>query len=171
MVGAAHDPATFVALRGDALLRLGWLLTGDRDGAADLVQEALARALPRWERIAPGAHETYLRTAIRSIWIDSWRRRRGWRLDVVPEVPDVVDTGGDLDGAAARLDVAAALARLTDRQRAVLVLRFYEDLTEVETARALGCSVNTVKSQTRHALDRLRTLAPELVLDRQEVAR
>ena len=83
----------------------------------------------------------------------------------------MVDTGGDLDATAARLDVAAALARLTDRQRAVLVLRFYEDLTEVETARALGCSVNTVKSQTRHALDRLRTLAPELVLDRQEVAR
>ena len=58
--------------------------------------------------------------------------------------------------------LADALARLTPKQRAVLVLRFYEDRTEVEAAEALGCSVNTVKSQTRHALERLRVLAPEL---------
>ena len=67
--------------------------------------------------------------------------------------PDAVD---------ARLTLAAALARLTPRQRAVLVARFYEDRTEVDAARVLGCSVSTVKSQTRHALERLRLLAPEL---------
>ena len=72
-----------------------------------------------------------------------------------------------------RLTLADALARLTPRQRAVLVLRFYEQHTEVETARVLGCSTSTVKSQTRHALARLRTLAPELAqtFDREEVRR
>jgi RNA polymerase sigma-70 factor (sigma-E family) len=159
------DPAAFVAARGAALLRLGWLLTGEREAAADLVQDALARTLPRWTSIATGAHEAYLRMAMRSIWIDSWRRRHGRTLDLVPEPPDSPTADAGLDGTALRLDVAAALARLAPRQRAVLVLRFYEDLTEVQTAEAMRCSVNTVKSQTRHALDRLRVLAPHLVLD------
>ena len=72
-----------------------------------------------------------------------------------------------------RLTLAAALARLTPRQRAVLVARFYEDRTEVDAARVLGCSVSTVKSQTRHALERLRVLAPELAdtFGREETVR
>ena len=167
-VDGVQDPAAFVAARGQALLRLGWLLTGEREAAADLVQDALARTLPRWDRIAPGAHEAYLRTAMRSIWIDSWRRRHGRSLDLVPEPPDRAVEDAALDGTALRLDVADALARLTPRQRAVLVLRFYEDLTEAQTADALRCSVNTVKSQTRYALERLRVLAPHLVLDREQ---
>lgn len=161
------DPATFVAARGQALLRLGWLLTGEREAAADLVQDALARTLPRWSRIAPGAHEAYLRTSMRSIWIDSWRRRHGRSLDLVPELPDAPVDDPGVDGAAVRLDVADALARLTPRQRTVLVLRFHEDLTEGQTAALMGCTVNTVKSQARHALERLRVLAPQLVLDRR----
>jgi RNA polymerase sigma-70 factor (sigma-E family) len=172
-MGGEQDLAAFVAARGPALLRLAWLLTADGPAAEDLVQDALARAIPRWRSIAPGAHEAYLRTAIRSVWIDTWRRRRvRGGLDVVTDFgasgvsgasgaePMVSDSA--VEGTADRLTVGAALARLTARQRAVLVLRFYEDQTERETARALGCSVNTVKSQTRHALDRLRTLAPEL---------
>ena len=151
----------FVVARGPALLRLAWLLTADTDAAQDLVQEALARVVPRWERIADGAHEAYVRAAVRSIWVDGWRRRRGARLDVVPEVPDAETPDGS-DGAAARLTLEEALARLTARQRAVLVLRFYEDLSEAATAAALGVSVGTVKSQTSHALARLRVLAPEL---------
>ena len=74
------------------------------------------------------------------------------------ERPGVDDT----DDVATRLTLVGALSRLTPRQRAVLVARFYEDRTEAETARVLGCSVSTVKSQTRHALERLRVLAPEL---------
>ena len=70
--------------------------------------------------------------------------------------------GDDEETIAHRIVLRDALARLTSRQRAVLVLRFYEDRTEVQTAEVLGCSVNTVKSQTRHALERLRALAPEL---------
>ena len=77
---------------------------------------------------------------------------------------DAVDT---------RLTLAEALARLTPRQRAVLVARFYEDRTETDAARVLGCSVSTVKSQTRHALERLRVLAPELAatFGREEIVR
>jgi RNA polymerase sigma factor (sigma-70 family) len=77
------------------------------------------------------------------------------------------------DAVAARLTLAGALSRLTPRQRAVLVARFYEDRTEVDAARVLGCSVSTVKSQTRHALERLRVLAPELAatFGREEVVR
>ena len=154
----------FVRARGPALQRLAWLLTADPEAAQDLVQEALARVVPRWDRIADGGREAYGRTAIRSIWVDAWRRRRGARLDVVPEVPDGAgpDGGDDADGVAARLTVEEALGRLTSRQRAVLVLRFYEDLSEAATAQALGVSTGTVKSQTSHALARLRVLAPEL---------
>ena len=157
-----QDLAAFVAARGPALLRLAWLLTADGPAAEDLVQEALARAVPRWTSIAPGAQEAYLRQAIRSVWIDTWRRHqvRGGP-DVVPAVepgdrrePAVDDSG--VEGTPDRLTVGSALARLTPRQRAVLVLRFYEDQTERETTRVLGCSVNTVKSQTRHAPARLR---------------
>jgi RNA polymerase sigma-70 factor (sigma-E family) len=152
----------FVVARGPALLRLGWLLTADADAAQDLVQEALARVVPKWDKIAIGAREAYLRTTIRSVWVDGWRRRRGAWLDAVPDLPEVAAVRDDADGAAARLTLDAALARLTPRQRAVLVLRFYEDLSEADTAAALGCSNGTVKSQTSHALGRLRTLAPEL---------
>jgi RNA polymerase sigma-70 factor (sigma-E family) len=167
-MGTEQDLAAFVAARGPALLRLAWLLTADGPAAEDLVQDALARAIPRWTSIATGAHEAYLRRTIRSVWIDTWRRGRvRGGLDVVPAVEagdrreSAVNDSG-LEGTPDRLTVGSALARLTPRQRAVLVLRFYEDQTERETARALGCSVNTVKSQTRHALERLRLLAPEL---------
>lgn len=153
----------FVAARGAALLRYGWLLTADVDAAEDLVQEALARALPRWHRIEPGAREAYVRTAMRSVWIDGWRRRGGRVLTLVPEVPDTRQPD-PTDGVAGRLALEDALARLAPRQRAVLVLRFYDDLTEAETARVLGCSTSTVKSQARDGLARLRALAPHLDL-------
>ena len=161
--GASFE--TFVAERGPALLRLGWLLCADADAAQDLVQEALMKVLPRWGRIvAGGAPEPYVRSVIRTTFVDGWRRRR------VREVlsDDDTDLSGDRTApdlaatADVRLTVQAALLRLTPRQRAVLVLRFYEDLTEAATAHELGCSVSTVKSQTRHAIGRLRVLAPEL---------
>ena len=153
--------ASFVAARGPALRRLAWLLTADRDGAEDLVQEALARAYPRWHRIADGAHEAYVRAAVRSIWIDTWRRGRGIRLVPWPDAdpPDPAEPAAD---PTLRLSLDRALARLTPRQRTVLVLRYYEDLSHEQVAAAMGCSVSTSKSQTHHALARLRVLAPEL---------
>ncbi|WP_198954573.1 SigE family RNA polymerase sigma factor [Kineosporia sp. R_H_3] len=164
----------FVAARGQALLRLAWMLTADPDAAQDVVQDALARVLPRWSRIAAaGDPEPYVRQAIRSVWVDAWRRSER-RPVVVPDALDDLPDGGGPDpaveGTAVRLAVGEALTRLTPHQRAVLVLRFYEDLTETATADVLGCSVSTVKSQTRHALARLRLLAPDLVLLQDPVA-
>ena len=156
------DVAAFVAAREQSLLRLGWLLTADADEAQDLVQEALARVLPRWRRIAPGAREAYVRATMRTLCVDRWRRRRGLRVWSVAEIPDRDDSASGRDSVDAQLTLRTALRRLTQRQRAVLVLRFYEDLSELQTAQEMHVSVGTVKSQTKHALDRLRTLAPEL---------
>lgn len=156
----------YVRERWEPLLRTAALLTGDAHAAEDLVQESLVRAARHWHRVDPGAVDAYVRRVMYTRSVDAWRWRR--------RQPDPVDTSGTegsrhvvsrpdaTDEAATRLTLLDALARLTPRQRAVLVARFYEDRTEVETARLLGCSVSTVKSQTRHSLGRLRVLAPEL---------
>jgi RNA polymerase sigma-70 factor (sigma-E family) len=155
--------SAFVAARGAALLRLGWLLTGDADAAEDLAQEALARFVRHWDRVSAGGNpEAYVRQSMRAIWIDSWRRRHGWSVAPTDAVPDSGSADTALESVPSRQAVAQALARLAPKQRAVLVLRFYEDLTEVQAARALGCSPSTVKSQTREALANLRRLAPWL---------
>jgi RNA polymerase sigma-70 factor (sigma-E family) len=156
----------YVRERWEPLLRTAALLTGDAHSAEDLVQESLVRAARHWHRVDPGAVDAYVRRVMYTRSVDAWRWRR--------HQPDPVDTtecdgarspSGRSDGsddAATRLTLLDALSRLTPRQRAVLVARFYEDRTEVDTARVLGCSVSTVKSQTRHALERLRVLTPEL---------
>ena len=151
----------YVRERWYSLLRTAALLTGEAASAEDLVQESLVRAARHWHRVDPGAVDAYVRRVMYTRSIDAWRWRR--------HQPDPVDTsryeGAHVDATddlATRLTLVDALSRLTPRQRAVLVARFYEDRTEVDTARVLGCSVRTVKSQTRHALERLRVLAPEL---------
>ncbi|MER7332236.1 MULTISPECIES: SigE family RNA polymerase sigma factor [unclassified Micromonospora] len=151
----------YVSGRIAALSRAAWLLTGDRHQAEDLVQLTLVRVARHWERISgSGDPDPYVRRTMYSQHVSLWRRR--WRgVDLHAEPPEQALPDGSADVARA-LVVRAALARLAPRQRAVLVLRFYEDLTEVETAQVLDCSVSTVKSQTRDALARLRTHAPEL---------
>jgi RNA polymerase sigma-70 factor (sigma-E family) len=146
----------FVAARSPALLRSAWLLTGDEALAQDLVQTALARVWPRWSRLAePSLAEAYVRRVIATTYANWWRRR--WRAEQpTADVPDRTGARDEFTVAEARHDLAAALAILTPRQRAVLVLRYFEDLTEVQTADALGCSVGTVKSQAHKALARLR---------------
>jgi RNA polymerase sigma-70 factor (sigma-E family) len=141
--------------------RVAYLLTGDRHLAEDLVQITLERAARRWERlVAGGDPDAYVRRIMHSQHVSLWRRR--WRgVELRADVPD--RPAGDTAAATERaVVVRQALARLATRQRAVLVLRFFEDLTEVEAAAVLGCSVSTVKSQTRDALARLQVLAPEL---------
>jgi RNA polymerase sigma-70 factor (sigma-E family) len=162
----------FVKARSAALARCAYLLTGDVHLAEDLLQDTLARVAERWRSIQRGGDpEPYVRRVLYTRAVDGWRRRR--RSEAAHHLAGVQRpelAGDDAEGVARRLVLHDALARLTLRQRAVLVLRFYEDLTEVQAAAALGCSVSTVKSQTRHALNRLRELAPGLAatFDRPE---
>jgi RNA polymerase sigma-70 factor (sigma-E family) len=155
------DFREFVVHRSPALSRVAYLLTGDHHLAEDLLQAALARAFPRWRWIRDGDPTAYVRRIMYHQHISWWRRRRvvevaGWHG------PD--PAGADSSEASAlRLTLVAALRRLTPRQRAVLVLRFYEDLTETQVARELGLTVGTVKRHGHDGLDRLRTIAPDLV--------
>ena len=165
----------YVRERWVPLLRTATLLTGDRHAAEDLVQETLVRAAQHWSRVEPATADAYVRRILYTRSVDAWRWRRHQPdpvdLAAQPEPADGMTESPD--AAAARLTLAEALRRLTPRQRAVLVARFYEDRTEVDAARVLGCSLSTVKSQTRHALERLRVLAPELAatFGRQETVR
>ena len=154
-----EDPAgfeEFVAARRIALLRSAYLLTGDHDDAEDLVQVALVKAVPQWHRIADRP-EPYVRRILARESISRWRRRR-WREVSTDRLPERVDATSDRHDA----DLREALRGLAPRQRAVIVLRYYEDLTERQTAEALGISVGTVKSQARDGLARLRVLLPDL---------
>jgi RNA polymerase sigma-70 factor (sigma-E family) len=152
----------FVHARAGSLSRTAYLLTGDVHLAEDLLQTALARTAARWPQVlAGGRPEAYVRRALVNEHISWWRRRKG-AVEVPSEaLPDagVTDFAGT---AVRRIALERALARLTPKQRAVIVLRYYEDLSEAETASLLSCSVGTVKSQTSHALGRLRVLAPDL---------
>ena len=152
----------FVRSRTPSLLRSAYLLTGDQHLAEDLVQTALARTHRAWSRLREsGNAEAYARRVMYHLQVSWWRRSRvpetlsGW----VPDRPGPFDPG---DRIAVRTTLRQALARLTASQRAVLVLRFFEDRSEAETAEVLGVSVGTVKSQTSRALQRLRKVAPEL---------
>ncbi|MEV4620118.1 SigE family RNA polymerase sigma factor [Asanoa sp. NPDC049573] len=151
----------YVAARLVSLSRAAFLLTGDRHLAEDLVQQALIQVASRWEKISAGGDpDPYVRRVLYTQHVSWWRRHRLIdRPHAVP--PDVVvaDRAHDTD---TELTVRQALRRLTPKQRAVLVLRYFEDLTEAQTAEVLGLSVGTVKSNTRDALARLRAVAPEL---------
>jgi RNA polymerase sigma-70 factor (sigma-E family) len=146
---AAFDE--FARGRMRELLRFAHVLTGDADRAADLVQDALERTLMAWPRIErKDDPEGYVRRAIVNRHVSVWRRLRRERL--VAETPDrPYDDAAGHDG-----DLWAALATLPPRQRAVLVLRYYEDMSEAACAAVMGCTVGTVKSQTWKALARLR---------------
>ena len=147
------------------LLRTAVLLAGDHQRAEDLVQEALFKVALRWRRLRDGHPEAYARQVLVHDNISWWRKHRREVLVEPPEGPPV-DPGIATDR---RLLLDRSLAALTPRQRAVVVLRFYEDLSEADTAEAMGCSVGTVKSQTHDALRRLRGLLPAIVKNPTEV--
>ena len=165
------DEASFTrwaAGRQLALLRTAVLLTGDHHRAEDLVQDALAKMAARWPRLHDGNPDAYARQILVRDNISWWRRHR---REVVAEVPDHLPARGDAEAVLERrMALDRALALLSPRQRATIVLRFYEDLTERDAAEALGVSVGTVKSQTHAALRRLREGAPDLAeLLREEI--
>ncbi|MEV6285453.1 SigE family RNA polymerase sigma factor [Kribbella sp. NPDC051770] len=142
----------FVSTRYGGLLRTAYLLTQDRALAEDLVQTTLARCWLIWQRIDDPSgyvHRTMVNTY--TAW---WRRR--WNGEYPTEELPQHGADGGQGGVEISADLSSALRRLPRRMRAVVVLRFYEDLSEAETARILGCSVGTVKSQTSRALAKLR---------------
>ena len=151
-----------VVLRSGALLRSAYLLTGDRHLAQDLVQSALARAYVRWGSLrSPAAAEAYVRRVMFTQAASSWRRKWHGEIPSSPALPDGAVPTEDLE---LREALRQALMALPPQQRAVLVLRFYEDLSEADTAELLGCSAGTVKSRTSRGLAALRAAGLESVL-------
>lgn len=160
-----EDFVAFVRARQHTLLRAAYLVCGDYHQAQDLLQDAFAKLASRWEHVKHGAPDAYVR---RILYRDSVSRWRKWGRESFHDVtaPDGVfahlqvedGTAGWIAGA----DIREALAQLPPRQRAVIVLRYYEDLSEVQIAEALGITQGTVKSQASGALANLRRLLPEL---------
>ncbi len=152
-MGAAPEFTEFVAARTPALLRTAYLLTGDWASGEDLLQTTLEQCWRRWNRL--GEHpEPYVRQAMLRTFL-SWRRRRWTGERPTEELPEVV-VADATDAYDEREQLWRALQRLPRRQRAVVVLRYFDDLSEQETAAALGIAVGTVKSQTSKALAALR---------------
>ena len=144
----------FIDRHSRALLRSAWLLTGDWASAEDLVQVALMRAWQRWESIESDAPEAYVRRVLLNAFLKG-RRRRWANERPVAELPDQVAVD-ELSTSDLRQSIRAALATLPAKQRAVVVLRYFNDLSEAQTADVLGCSVGNVKSQASRALAKLR---------------
>lgn len=149
----------FLAERGERLLRTAIVLAGSRDAGQDLLQAGLERMFKNWRKIN-GDHEGYLRRTLAHLATDGWRRRGRWRgnLGLLQAVEDgyLPDETSQVDN---RDQLARLLAQLPSRQRTAIVLRYWEDLTEAETAEAMGCSVGTVKSATSRGLQRLREIS------------
>ncbi len=147
--------AAFVTARSHALLRAAWLLTGDAGRAEDLLQVALARSWRHWGRIAEGNAEGYVRRVLFTAYLSGWRRQG--RVEVPSAAPPERASGEDVAAESARRDgLRRALAGLTRRQRAVVVLRYVEDRSVADTAALLGCSEGTVKTLAFRALATLR---------------
>lgn len=136
--------------------RAAYLMCGDWTEAEDLAQQALVRLYGVWTKVErDGSLRAYVRTTLTRLWLDEVRRRRRRPLHLVPDPPDTVvlhDVGVDLE----RDRLLAVLATLPPRQRACLVLRYWEDLDVRSTARALSCSEGTVKSLTHHGIRAMR---------------
>jgi RNA polymerase sigma-70 factor (sigma-E family) len=150
------DEATYreyVTHRIDGLRRTAYLLCGDWHTADDLVSTALVKLLRHWRRISSmESPDAYVRRILLRAWLDE--RRRPWRREYTTASPP--DGPAPSDDPTQRLHVLALLAELPPRRRAVLVLRYFCDLSVAETAEALGCTEGTVKSQTARALEFLR---------------
>lgn len=149
----------YVVARSLALCRFAYLLCGDWHRAEDAVQIALIKLYVRWDHLGDHAKvDAYVRRSVMTTVVD--RRRRTWfRHEQTSRPRSDEEVAADLAAAAVdRLTILAALAQVAPRQRAALVLRYWEDLTVEQVAQLLDCSVGTVKSQTARGLRRLRRL-------------
>ena len=159
--------SAYMAARQPALLRTAYLLAGDRAGAEDLLQNAFAKLYLSWDRVRDReALDGYVRRIMvnehNSLWRRAWKRREH-ATDLVPDhgVTDEYDEGRGSE-------LWSFVQTLPPKQRSVIVLRYYEQLSEAETADVLGISVGTVKSQASRALARLRARAPQSLTAREE---
>jgi RNA polymerase sigma-70 factor (sigma-E family) len=164
----------FMAERWPRLVRSAYLLTGDRHDPEDLAQAALVKIFSSWRRVRRADNvDAYVQRVLINCNTNRFRGRRVPE-NLVGDVPEGLHLLGDhADELGERSRFMTALAGLPPRQRAVVVLRFYEDLTEAQTATAMGCTVGTVKSQTAKALARLRghaDLAAVIPFDSREGA-
>lgn len=148
-----RDFGEFVAKASPSLLRTAWLLCGDPSTAEELVQEALARVYPKWSRIVDGQPLAYTRRVLVNLNNDRWRQR----LREVPRAEPVERAGPEDQSVEDRALLMSLLATLPPREREVVVLRHYDDLSETTVAELLGISVGTVKSTAHRALTTLRT--------------
>jgi RNA polymerase sigma-70 factor (sigma-E family) len=150
----------FVAETTDSLLRTAYLIVWDLAEAEDLVQECLLAVARRWPRVRRMDHPpAYARRVLVNLALDDRKRHARRRQELDSDVPVITDESSAraLDGVATRSELILALGTLPPRQRTVLVLRYFEDLSEAQVAVAMGCSVGTVKSTTSRALTRLQT--------------
>lgn len=163
MVGSAVPDgfADYVAARQRHLLTGAFLLTQDWARAEDLVQTALGQVFTRWDRVArAGDPDAYVRRVVVNAFLSD-RRRRWSRESPVADPPDAPGVYDAYAAADLRLVVDELLEQLPRRQRAAIVLRYFDDLSETQTADLLGCSVGTIRSQTARALAHLRALASD----------
>jgi RNA polymerase sigma-70 factor (sigma-E family) len=168
---AREEFEKFVGSCAADLLRTGYLVVWDLAAAEDLVQECLFRVARRWHKVRTMEHPTaYARRILINLALDSAARRSRQRSELAHHDRSALQDRLDIGAARqmglieSRMELAHAVAALPPRQRAALVLRYFEDLSETETAEALGCSVGTVKSTTSRALERVRQVissAPE----------
>ncbi len=165
---AQVDPefASYVAARQHQFLRVAFLVCGDRRLAEDLLQEAFVKLALRWDKIRAENPDGFVRTVLYRDAVSAWRHRR--REVLVDVVPEHRRRGEEPDRSTMRIDLLGALDTLTAKQRAVVVLRYFEDRSVAEAADALGVSEGTVKSQTYAALDRLRAVIPGYVGQEEE---
>jgi RNA polymerase sigma-70 factor (sigma-E family) len=148
-----NDVASFVAARWHGLVRFGFMLTGDRAAGEDLVQEALLRCLPSWGRLDPQGVEAYVRKVMSRL---AWKaRRHPLRMSRSSDQAELT-TADIADTSSEQSDLRRALRGLPPQQRVVLVLRYWQDLSEVEIAELLGCRQGTVKSRASRAYAQLR---------------
>ena len=156
---------SFAAAAWERHLRLAILLTGDGLRGEELLQDCLVRLYEQWSRLRLENAHAYLRRTLTNRHVSAWRRLRRERL--VAEIPDRA-AGGPVHRAEVE-PIWAALRALPPRQRAVVVLRHYEDLTERDIAAILGCTVGTVKSHNARALERLRVALYQYQYETEEV--
>lgn len=156
------DFTAYVRARQESLARFAYLVSADLETAKDLVQIALTKAYLHWDRVSSlGAPDAYVRRIIVNEHISSWRP--AWRRREVTSTP-LVELSNDASAAAPEHDseLWAHIVKLSPMQRAAVVLRYYEDLSEAQTAEYLGCSIGSVKTHTSRAMARLRATVPEV---------